>query len=362
MARLLHTNEANVLGKSVKGFPLILTDDGHVNWWTLDYFIYLYAAGTAPTSINTYATHLVDLHSQLEVDQKKVSEMTDPYLSAYNESLVSRGTSANYRRQMISSGLSYQMWLEKTQKTHGVIGEGPGFAIQVKHTRNGIVHRLTKKPRGYRGRKNQSPRQEWIDVIKAHGPLAPCLAIRFELMIDWCKTCGLRAKEVCLLRLAQLPDRLAVQKALEHEYNVAIYLVDTKGSNPATIEASPLLVKRTLDWIDIERESLVHSRSVDSPQSNTSPYIFISSQTGDALNPRAFSNQIRAAFRRAVSEGKLGSSERVWLHGLRHFMINHELDERKRAGQRNSEEIVRHKSRHGSINAMSPYVATGHEA
>lgn len=166
--------------------------------------------------------------------------------------------------------------------------------------------------------------------------------------------------EICGLKIKELPDKKTAQNALKEERTVDVKLSVTKGSKPALIKAHPLLVIRTWNWIECERTActkILRKKTKKLYAQYSEPEeIFLSLKTGLALLPRSLSNQVRNAFLTAVAIGELSESERVWLHGLRRFMATNELKLRDKAGQVRPEEIVRHQTRHSSLDALSPYI------
>lgn len=365
MAYIRYTQQALLNGVVTKKFPVLFNHTGDINRLVLNYLLEC-ARGSAISSVGTYASHLLDLYNQLEEDSGLVELETidEDYLIAYKASLIDRGqyqNTDNYASNILCTILRFFKWLEDGGIVRNLIGETENHRIRIKLLHNGnIKHPLAKVDNEDR-RKKIAPRRNWIDLVKKYGPKTPNLNLRFELMIDWGMTAGLRAFEACFLAISQLPIRETVEKAIVEEKNIFMSLNVTKGSKEKSIPVSPLLIKKTLDYIDIERKSIVAKFKKIAKKNNVpyveSEYIFLSDKTGDSLLPRSFSNSIRDAFLAAVDAGELTEDERVWCHGLRHYFVVvllKKLDEKKLKRQ---EAIARQATRHGSDDAMEPYLS-----
>jgi len=364
MAYLRYTQKAKLYGAPTKGFPLLFTDDGKVHWLSLNYFLEL-TRSNAVSSIKTYARHLQDLFSQLEAEEEVVELdfIDDDYLLAYKSALIDRDgdiNSDNYASQIIRTVLHYCKWLEDNRYVRNLIGNTTNHKIRIDISGDGNIKHPLSKNRSKDKRASIAPRAGWIDIVKKYGPASSHVNARFELMIDWGRTVGLRALEACYLSISQLPSRETVEKAIETGVNVHILLTVTKGSRDKNIPINPLLLKKTWDYIDITRVEVVKKfkqRAKDKHSQYKEPtYIFLSEKTGFALSPVSFSNSVRQAFLAAIDSGELTEDERVWCHGLRHnFVVTlfKALDDKKVP---RTEAVARQVSRHGSNDAMEPYL------
>lgn len=361
MAFVRYTSEINLSGGKVLKFPLLLSRQFKVNWLCLNYFLDLQSQGTFNSSIHTYAQHLCDLLSQLEAENDMaIDQVHDAWLIAYKNSIIERGNTEDYASQILRTCLSFFKWLEDEKYFTNLIGEDNYCRIRIKLLESGMLkHPAIKVIHKYK-RRTITPRIEWINAIKPYGPGRDDLASRFNLMIDWGADLGLRAKEICALTISQLPTLEAAQKALRDGKNLQIKLTVTKGSVAAVIPVSPLLIKKTWDFIYTDRCNVVETWVKRKLKGRTvfhdTDYVFLSDKTGSKLTPASFSNSVRSAFLAAVEAKDLTIDERVWLHGLRHnFTANllKSLDER---GVERPEAIARQVTRHGSAEAMEPYL------
>lgn len=357
--RTIFVDGLRVLDRRISRFPLVVYDDGSADMDIMRYLLSCLAGGGAIRSLETYATHLRDFHSQILVDKKAVGEVTDAYLSAYHEAIKNRA-SMPYASQVVRTVIAFLSYLEEKGKITGVIGETSRHAVRVSRTKNGsISYRLARG--GKTPKSNQFPSIHAIDAVKCAISHAPELSERFSIMIDWCHVRGLRAMEVCALRVSQLADRGSVERALEDDRVLEVRLSQTKGGKPRMVEVHPLLLARTWKWIDTGRVEIqrafrrkARAQGIMVPMTDA---IFLSGSTGVALTPKAFSNAIRKAFKRAVAAGELTEAERVWAHGLRKRMINREVRNDRSNNDGRKERELMHQTGHGSLAALGRYVA-----
>lgn len=358
------TEKANLNGAPVKGFPLVIDDAGKVEWLVLEYCLDLMRS-TSVSSIRLYASHLTDFLSQLEVDEISLGDVNDDWLEAYKTSILGRKNasgqpnSLNYATQILRSVIHYLYWLETNGYLRHVVGETKLHKVRIELKKKGVSHPLSQDTSS--GRKlTITPRKDWIESIKPYGPQREDLAIRFELMLEWGVGLGLRAMEICALRVDQLPSRETARKAYEEAKNVFFKLTKTKGGKPSTVPVSPLLVMRTWDYIDQYRGDIIrdaekrHKRRYKVYQQPSE--IFLSGKTGEVLTPRGFSNAVRKAFLSAVEAKALTIDERVWVHGLRHNFTANLLRGFDAKGVARPEAVARQVTRHGHVDSMEPYL------
>jgi integrase len=364
MAYLKKTKKANILGESVKGFPLLFWDNNKIHWLSLSYFIELYRSD-AVRSLGTYAQHIQDIYSQIEIEENihEISDIDDDFLRAYKSSIISRGevnNTKNYASQIIATILRYCMWLEENGYSRNLIGTSKFHRIRIILTDKGHIKHPLSKNKSSDKKTMRAPRTDWIEIIKKFGPATERVNKRFELMIDWGRVSGVRGDESCHLSIRQLPTHETVEKAILNGRNIFILLTHTKGSNDKSIPVNPMLVKRTWDYIDAERKSLVKifkSRSKKKKESyKECDFIFLSEKTGTNITPGTFSTMVRAAFLKAVEATELTEDERVWCHGLRHNFVVTTLIKFDEKGVPRPEAVAQQATRHSSTKAMEPYL------
>lgn len=359
------TRAAKIFGSLVSGFPLILDDKYNVEWIALEFFIDSYRGGMTIGTLRTYAQHISDFLAQLRMDGIKPDDVSDPWLMAYKNEIRTRKNttgkcnSENYATQVLRSTIAYLYWLESEEVIRGIVGESKHHPVRIERVGTGISHPLaidkTKDKR-----KTITPRSDWINAIKQYGPTRPDLTKRFELMIDWGRTLGLRSAEICGLTVDLLPLRETAERAIIDKKNVFIRLRKTKGNKPATIPVSPLLIKKTWDYVDADR-MIVVKKFQRYAKAHYSTYkvpddIFLSDKTGVAIGPQSFSNAVRSAFLSAVKNGVLTIDERVWSHGLRHNFTANLLRKLDKMNAPRPEAIARQVTRHASVETMEPYM------
>lgn len=366
MAKLRLTRSAAIGREQVSQFPLILNNDSSVAWLALKYFLDLRRQGVGASSISTYAAHITDAMSQLEVDGRTIWNVSDGWLQSYRHALLTRNdidhrqvNTENYASQVLRTVVNFLYWLEAHEYIRGVVGKTAQYPVRITQSARGIQHGLVKINRGGT-KKFGAPQSGWINVVKLYGPKRDDLAERFELMIEWAASLGLRAAELCHLEIGQLPGEDSADKALYESRNLQMRIVFAKGRKQSNVPVSPLLVKKTWNYIHGSREKITakHKRRARTSYKvfRDPGWVFLSDLTGDRLEARAFSNSVRSAFLKAVDSGELTLDERVWVHGLRHnFTVNllRKLDEK---GVKRAEAVARQVTRHGSEDAMAPYL------
>lgn len=370
MARIVISDPIDVNGKRVDGFPVLVLSNHQPCMITMSYCIYLLRhERLAISTIKTYVGHLKDFYCQLEVDAElTIDELDEGWLQAYYESILNReidgsvvSNTEKYASQTLRTVIRYLYWL--SQKNHvraGLIGIGNDFRISItKDSKNKIQHPLIREP-------NQdvplsAPRLSWINTVIHFGPKDPMSHSRFELMVNWGASAGLREMEICALRIDDLPNRTVAENAALNNKLVQMRLKTTKGGKPQPVMILPQLLIDTWDYIDLVRKQflskLIKKHRTSGKPINDLQYIFISASSLKKPSPRGFSNAVRDSFLRAVQEGKLTIEQRVWAHGLRHYFITLQAKLADQHNVKNPEELVKQRARHKSIDMQKRYTA-----
>lgn len=356
--RTVNIRNAIIQGREVSRFPLLVLQDGGVDIDVLRYLLSLCRRGAAPRSLETYASHLRDFKAQLEVDGQQCSNINDAYLTAYFEAIRLRA-SKPFAAQVLRTVILFLTYLEEESEIVGVVGEGISYPVAIVYTRRGhVAHALMRG--GQSPKSMQVPSSAAIQTVKRCGPKSAALSDRLAIMIDWARVIGLRAAEVCAIKIGQLPDRNSVQVALMEDRTLEVRLYTTKGSKPRLVAVHPLLLDTTWNWIDTGRAEIVklirqraRSRGESPPKCDS---VFLSASTGIGLTPKALSNSIRRAYKKAVAEGLISNAERVWFHGLRKHMINHQLHGGDTRDPARRERILMQQTGHSSLEALGRYV------
>lgn len=368
MAHIKFVSEVIINNSVSKKFPVIISENLKVHRLSLNYFLDIRPVCSI-TSIKTYAYHLVDFLTQIEFDNNGMEpgcqgfldwdEIDDNWIECYANELEERGkeesqNSKNYAGQVLQTVIQYLKWTENKGVTRFLIGEGEHYRIQLENGSHPLVKSLLKDKRPGK----VAPRGEWIDAVVAYSCFKERNAkIRFELMVEWADRLALRAHEVCALKISQMPDLKAAQKAIVNEHNMFICLTVTKGSKSSMVPVSPFLVKKTWDFVERERKLLLkkikNKAKRDKESFEDMGFIFPSSQTGEALSSVTFSNQVRKSFLTAVEAGVLSKDERVWAHGLRHRGSTDQLKKADEKGINNPERVVKHFTRHKNEDTLT---------
>lgn len=384
MAHLRFTTKLEVNGSKVKKFPFIITDKLKVDLLTLEYFLDLRASVSHRTLL-TYAQHLTDFITQLEVgndglsyddpEYKEWHEIDDNWFEEYSNELTTRyesdsDNSKGYVGQVLRTVVAYLKWTQSKGYTSNLIGTGEENRLVLNSSQSkkgGTVHPLAKKLMKNKSAARTAPRTRWIETVKSHTHIKSReLSTRFELMVDWGVGVGLRAHEVCALTVSQLPSRESAEDAYINEENVYISIVVSKGDKPKTLPVSPMLVKKTWDFVDRERVAIL-SRVKSQAKKSRVPFVdsdilFPSERTGKELHPSTFSNQVRSSFLNAVEAGDLAEDQIVWAHGLRHRHATNQLKGADELGIKNPERVTKHVTRHKHEQTLETYtVARFHE-
>lgn len=364
MAYVDKADEVVFSGKTHKKFPLILNNEHIINRLTLKYFLsqrILWDEGT----LYTYTKHVCDFISQLEVENKECSfdHIDEYWLEAYANQIWNRNSgSGTYVSQLLLSVIRFLVWCENNNYCKNLIGTTSAFKIKVWQTKNSFTHHLVKYYEKQKSPPKVAPRHKWIETVLSEEYFkSEELEIRFNLMVDWGRECGLRAHEICALTVDQIPLRETIEQAIIEKENIFIKLTVTKGKKKATIPVSVILLKKTLDYIESQRNQLIKKIKNEARLKRKAyippQQIFISSTTGHALHRRTLSNQLRAKWQQALENGNLTQYQYVWVHGLRHRFATDKLKEITKIKYINDPiEVTKTLTRHSSLSAFEIYI------
>jgi len=361
MAYLIRVDSDQIKDCSVpSNFKLLMNKNNSVNWDVLNYMISILKSGLALSTVNLYGCQLCDFFSQVEVDAKNLHQLDYAYLEEYKKSIKARNEEeTNYAPNILRTVLSFLYWMECEGHVVNLIGSSRRHKIYITFDDKGkMLSPLSKSHK--KTSKRKLPKLSWINAVKKHGLINSDLALRLELMIDFCNTTSARSMEVCALEIKNLPCRSEVEEALVNGVPVDVLLVKTKGGRARRVKSPPILISKIHDWIDYVRPDLVAVAKKNANKKLASfiepAEVFLSKKTGRKLDPRTFSNQVRNGFLKGVMAGDIPSSADVWAQGLRHYFVNNELKERKAAGQKGAEQVVIKQTGHSSLQSMEVYV------
>lgn len=367
MAYIDYAAEVVFAGKSYEKFPLILDNNHNINRLILKYFLSQRVLW-ADSTIYTYTKHLYDFISQLEVENPECTfdHIDDDWLEAYAHEIARRNpksTGGKYIAQILSSVLNFLVWCENNNYCNNLIGYNANFRIRIRPTKKGFTHNLIKYYEKQKSPPKIAPRDEWIEKLLSQDHFrSKDLEIRFNLMLEWGRSCGLRAHEICELTIDQIPSRETVEQNIIEKKNTFIELTVTKGKKKARIPVSGILLKQTLDYINSERNHLIKKfkkKARSERNAYIEPYqVFISCRTGKALHYRTFSNQLNARWQKAVENGNLTKYQHVWVHGLRHRFATDKIKEITHLKYvRDPRQVTKTLTRHSHASTLDIYTA-----
>ena len=351
---IVMTDERCVInGRVCAGLPVFVGKNG-VDWVLADWLRRRFMKGLKKRSVSTYSQQFRGLLSAMEKQSLAWKDLDDDVLErCFNEH---QRTGPRTAPQALRTQLQFLKSLEATGVVRGLIGVGPDFRIELGADGKPLWLQSTLAPLIL----PKLPSREAIETTMAYLAVQdPRLYARNELMMRWQSVPGLRADEVCGLKVAQLPDRKKSLRLLEEERGALVTLTTTKGRTARSLKVHPLLVLETLDWVESDRDDLLEALSKRAKEIGRtfvdSGEVFLSAR-GSKLDPRSLSNLIRTAFKAAACAGQVGSSDRVWSHGLRHRALHDDLKHRQQVGQRAAELHTMHHAGHSSLEALETYI------
>ncbi|EZQ11328.1 site-specific recombinase, partial [Acinetobacter sp. Ver3] len=264
MAYIDYSSKVVFAGKSYQKFPIILDNNHNINRLTLKYFLSQRVLWGDRT-LYTYTKHICDFISQLEVENQECTfdHINDNWLDAYAYNISSRNVKSiggKYISQLLSTVIHFLFWCENNKYSSNLIGFNTNYRIKVFKTKNGFTHNLIKYYEKQKSPPKIAPRDEWIEKLLSQEQFS-CkdLEKRFNLMVEWGRSCGLRAHEICELTIYQIPLRETLEQSIIAKKNTFIELTLTKGMKKARIPVSGILLKQTLDYIESERTQLIRN-------------------------------------------------------------------------------------------------------
>lgn len=353
-------------GKSHKKFPVILNNDHIVNRLTLKYVLSQRILWGGRT-LHTYTKHICDFISQLEVENEEGSfdHIDHLWLEAYADQVFRRNQNTeNYVAQLLSSVIRFLLWCEDQNYCKKLIGVNSSFKIRVIKTKNGFTHNLIRYYQNRKSLPKIAPRDKWIKAVLAEEQFKSIdLENRLSLIVKWGERAGLRAHEICALKLNQIPAREILENSIIEKKNIFVEFTETKGTKRAKIPVSGILLLKTRDYIELERDKIIKKISKKNLLEHKvyipPDEVFISSTTGQALHPRTLSNQIRSRWLQAVKNGRLTEDQHVWLHGLRHRFATDKLKEISKIPHiSDPHEVTKILTRHSHSSGLDPYVTS----
>lgn len=308
-------------------------------------------------TLRTYAEHLYEWFDTLEqsgLDWRAVSEVQ---VAAWRNRMLS-GVSAHTRRPYARSTINdrvrtvcrFYQWAHQ----RGWIEALPFHFVDVRihHARPAFLAHI----RGHRGvtaanvltvaQHERLPRALRVAELQR---FFDQLTMPYHLMAQWALTSGMRRKELCGLKVAQVPS--ALHLAVEEYPLIGMALTVTKGGEPRTAYVPLQLIDRTQRYIAEEREPLVRRMKRRNAQYQSSNLLFLNRRgvpVTRAQWTRVFSHAFRAA-------GLTASGH--WLrHTFAMMMLVRLQEQARRTPDINPLKVVQVLLGHRSIQSTSIYL------
>ncbi len=302
-----------------EGFPVLLSDSMAI---IEPPFRFLLELATIPgrshsaETVRTYAEHLHDWFDALEQTGLDWQRIDESGIAGYRNRMLqqpSRHTGRPYSRSTINDRVrtvcrfyewAHQQRLIQAKPFHFVDVRVWGRAREtmLMHTqaRPSIVSANALTVAQY----ERLPRPLRVDQLRL---LFAELAMPYRLMAEWALAIGLRRKELCGLRVTQVPQTAHLD-ADQHPL-IGVPLTITKGDQPRTVYPPIRLVDRTHHYIGEVRTPLTRAQRRRRPDYRPPAALFLN-RRGGAVTHARLTAVFEAAFRAA---GLTGTG-----HWLRH--------------------------------------------
>lgn len=285
-------------------------------------FSYLLELSTIPgrshatETVRTYSEHLHDWFDTLEqsgLDWRLADEGT---IAAYRNRMLSAPsphTGRPYARSTVNDRVRTVCRFYSWAYRRGLIDALPFNYVDVSlrsARRHGMLAHLDNRPPVVMANvltvseAEQLPRPLRVDQLQC---LFRHLDPPYGLIAEWALATGMRRKELCGLRLHQVPE--VAHLDIEQDPLVGIPLTITKGDRPRSVYPPLRLIDCTHWYVGEERAALVKRLRKARPNYQTPAVLFLNSR-GDPVTRARLSAAFGAAFRAA---GLSGSG-----HWLRH--------------------------------------------
>ena len=300
------------------GFPILLDAQMSI---IEPAFSYLLELATIPgrshatETLRTYSEHLHDWFDSLEqsgLDWRLADEGT---IAGYRNRMLaapSPHTGRPYARSTVNdrvrSVCRFYLWAHR----RGLIDTLPFDYVDVslRSSRQGMMAHLDHRRPIIAANvltiseAERLPRPLRVDQLQA---LFHHLDPPYGLIAEWALATGMRRKELCGLKLQQVPE--VAHLDIEEDPLVGIPLTITKGDRPRTVYPPLRLIDRTHWYAGEERAALVKRLRAARPRYRSPATLFLNSK-GDPITRARLSAVFGAGFRAA---GLAGSG-----HWLRH--------------------------------------------
>ena len=292
-----------IKGRSYAGIPTIVWKDG-IDEDASDWFRDLVVRdGLATSSVEEYANILRPFLRLCRARKRNWKTVDDDFLLIWRGELHrGRGVAIPRMNTSMDVIFNFYRWAEETRRIRYHVGiyaddEMPthvrehGFAITAKRTfrktRHGRVFaswstKLRLAGGSQSSRLRHTPSEE--ETRRAHELVAEQpLGERDALMFSWAEEVGTRRAEMLQIRKSHMPTPEQLEQLVERGEELCIEL-KRKGGKMKPLYASPDLIIRTIDFIEVGRAEIVNACRAKIFDYREPDEVFISTRTGLVLH------------------------------------------------------------------------------
>ncbi|WP_454656191.1 hypothetical protein [Bosea beijingensis] len=315
-------------GQPYPGIPTLVWPEG-IDQAASDWFRDLILKADARTSsAYEYAKILRPFLRNCRAQGTDWRMVDDRALMRWRDRMLTKGVGASRAKSVMQVIFQFYFWAERSGRLRyrvGVYSEGDlpdhmvgvAFPISAKRqlskTRSGRSHECWVSTISVRGENQKtSPRHTPTEheIRSLHEVVAQNRSSeRDSLIFSWAEETGARRAEILRICKSNLPGLIELGEIIERD-EPCIVEVLRKGGRVLPLVAPPDLVIRTLDYIKIERQTIVSQFSGAIVGYSEPDEVFLSTSTGQVLHPDSVTAIGSRSFRRA-------DIKRASLHRLR---------------------------------------------
>jgi integrase/recombinase XerD len=307
-------------------------------------------------TLRTYAEHLYEWFDTLEQSERNWRGVSEMQIAAWRNRMLS-GLSPHTRRPYARSTINdrvrtvcrFYQWAHQ----RGWIEALPFHFVDVRipHTRATFLahingHRVTAANVLTLAQHERLPRALRVAELQR---FFDRLAMPYHLIAQWALTSGMRRKELCGLRVSQVPN--ARHLAAEKHPLVGVALTITKGGDPRTAYLPVQLIDRTERYLMEEREPLVRRMKRRGVPYKSSDQLFLN-RRGTAVTKA----QLTRVFTNAFGAAGLTASGHWLRHTFAMMMLVRLQEQARSTPDINPLKIVQVLLGHRSIHSTSIYL------
>ena len=340
-------------------FPILFNEELQIIEPAFEYLIEvatLRGRSASPSTVETYAEHLLDWFDALEQTGIDWILVTTATLASYrrrHQDHPSPATGRNYAPATINARIRTVCRFYRWAAENGWIEATP-FPTEFRRNRHaGTAFFGNTRKRGRPSERNplvlteRRTRKRGLSGREVHR-LLETLGEPYRTMAVWAILTGMRRMELCGLTLAQIPDAMMLRE--RDSELIEIRLVTTKGGHPRSVYAPVKLIDRTNRYIQGPR---AQATKAEARRGAPSKHLFLGPR-GRPVMPNGASKKFRKGFKQAGVYGNL--------HCLRHtFAVRmlETLTKQQRAGESiNMLMVLRDLLGHASVASTETYLSS----